>query len=199
MNSKRRFNTSGPCDPEKHYVLRREQLICKGKEQINDGRYFTIFAPRQSGKTTYFQLLINKIKDNFSPIYVSFENNQEYTKEEFYEDFSEQLSEELEQYGVSTKAFNGCRELEKLLKKIKNQIKPLIIFIDEFEGVPESVVNELMHTFRKIYHRKQYYCLHSIVLVGVSTIAELVLSSASPFNITDELEIPYFTEKESCL
>jgi hypothetical protein len=32
--------------------------------------------------------------------------------------------------------------------------------------------------------------------VGVSTIAELVISSASPFNITEELQIPYFTEKE---
>jgi hypothetical protein len=32
--------------------------------------------------------------------------------------------------------------------------------------------------------------------VGVSTIAELVISSASPFNITEELQIPYFTQEE---
>jgi hypothetical protein len=35
-----------------------------------------------------------------------------------------------------------------------------------------------------------------LCLVGVSTIAELVVSSASPFNIAEELQLPYFTETE---
>jgi hypothetical protein len=58
------------------------------------------------------------------------------------------------------------------------------------------VLSEVMHTFRKIYHKKEQHCLHSLCLVGVSTIAELVISSASPFNIAEELELPYFTFKE---
>jgi hypothetical protein len=62
--------------------------------------------------------------------------------------------------------------------------------IDEFEGIPDAVLSEVMHTFRKIYHKREYHCLHSLILVGVSTIAELVISSASPFNITEELQIP---------
>ena len=38
--------------------------------------------------------------------------------------------------------------------------------------------------------------MHSLILVGVSTVAELVVSSASPFNIAEELQLPYFTETE---
>jgi len=38
--------------------------------------------------------------------------------------------------------------------------------------------------------------MHSLALVGVSTVAELVVSSASPFNIAEELPIPYFTFQE---
>ncbi|MCK5522348.1 MAG: hypothetical protein KAI83_04360 [Thiomargarita sp.] len=68
--------------------------------------------------------------------------------------------------------------------------------IDEFEGIPDCVLSEVMHTFRKIYHKREDHCLHSLLLVGVSTIAELIISSASPFNITEELQIPYFTEEE---
>jgi hypothetical protein len=34
------------------------------------------------------------------------------------------------------------------------------------------------------------------MLVGVSTIADLIVSSASPFNIADELKIPYFSYDE---
>lgn len=70
------------------------------------------------------------------------------------------------------------------------------LVIDEFEGVPDSVLSELMHTFRRIYHRKEYSRLHTVILVGVSTVAELVVSAASPFNVVDELEIPYFTREE---
>jgi len=53
-----------------------------------------------------------------------------------------------------------------------------------------------MHTFRKMYHRKNTHALNSLVLIGVSTIAELVTSSASPFNVADEFIIPYFTSDE---
>jgi hypothetical protein len=74
--------------------------------------------------------------------------------------------------------------------------KPLVLVIDEFEGIPDSVLSEVMHTFRQIYHQKEYYSLSFSCLVGVSTIAELVVSSASPFNITEELQLPYFTQPE---
>ncbi|RKZ53488.1 MAG: hypothetical protein DRQ99_31730 [Candidatus Parabeggiatoa sp. nov. 3] len=68
--------------------------------------------------------------------------------------------------------------------------------IDEFEGIPDCVLSEVMHTFRQIYHQKEYYGLHSLILVGVSTLAELVVSEASPFNIAEELQIPYFSFEE---
>ncbi len=64
----REFNTSGPCNPALHYTVMREALIAKGKEKVNKGRYITLFAPRQSGKTTYFQLLPDELKDDYVPI-----------------------------------------------------------------------------------------------------------------------------------
>jgi hypothetical protein len=68
--------------------------------------------------------------------------------------------------------------------------------IDEFEGIPPCVLNELMHTFRDMYHQKENHALHSLILVGVSTIAELVYTSASPFYVAEEIKIPYFTKQE---
>ena len=46
---------------------------------------------------------------------------------------------------------------------------------------------------RALYQKRDYHKLHTLIWVGVSTVAELVLSSASPFNVVDELRIPYFT------
>jgi len=55
-----------------------------------------------------------------------------------------------------------------------------------------------MHHFRQLYHKRETHALHSLVLVGVRNITEVNLDQASPFNIADEIEIPYFTEAEVC-
>lgn len=57
----REFNTSGPCDPAQHYTVMREALVAEGCRLVEKGRYFTIFSPRQAGKTTYFQLLFRQL------------------------------------------------------------------------------------------------------------------------------------------
>lgn len=36
----REFNTSGPCDPAKHYTVMREALIAKGQALVDSGRFF---------------------------------------------------------------------------------------------------------------------------------------------------------------
>lgn len=57
----REFNVTGPCDPERHFTVRRQELIRLGMAKVEAGRYFTIFAPRQAGKTTYFLELLREI------------------------------------------------------------------------------------------------------------------------------------------
>jgi hypothetical protein len=168
-------------------------------EKVRRGRYITIFAPRQSGKTTFFKLLIGELwrTGEYKPVWVSFENLKNATKEQFYETFGHELNRELEKIGVSPPhAIKNELDLALFFEKLRTHCPNLVIAIDEFEGVPDAVLGELMHTFRKIYHRKENYALHSLMLVGVSTIADLIVSSASPFNIVDELKIPYFSKDE---
>lgn len=192
------FNTSGPCDPEKHYTVMREALIGKGQALVEQGRYFTIFAPRQAGKTTYFQLLIRRLaSQGYTPIWISFEGLRTLTRAEFYQALTLFLQRELANYGIYTAyTITNQIDLQLYLGEISTQIQALVLIIDEFENIPEVVLDELMHTFRAMYQKRQYHKLQSLALVGVSTIAELVLSSASPFNVVDELRIPYFTFAE---
>jgi predicted AAA+ superfamily ATPase len=66
----RSFNTSGPNLPAEHYTLERSALIEKGVDLIRKKRYFTIWAPRQTGKSTYFRLLANTAqKEGFQVIH----------------------------------------------------------------------------------------------------------------------------------
>jgi len=192
----REFNTSGPCNPALHYTVMREALIAEGIEKVQKGRYFSLFAPRQTGKTTYFQLLLEAVKaDNFIPIWISFEKLRTVSKDRFYQDLNHQLYKRLAEQQIQLEqTIQDQIDVVELFEKIK--AKSIVLVIDEFEGIPDVVLSEVMHAFRQMYHQKRDHALHSLILVGVSTIAELVTSSASPFNVAEELKLSYFTEAE---
>jgi hypothetical protein len=195
----RYFNTSGPCDPREHYTVLRQELIAKGLDRVRRGRYLTIFAPRQSGKTTFFKLLLEALRQEgrLTPLQLSFENLKKATQKKFYRTLTSDLRDKLAKIGIELpEAIEDELDLAEFFKSLHRQGHAFALVIDEFEGVPEAVLSELMHTFRKIYHERQDYALHSLMLVGVSTMAELIVSHASPFNIVDELKISYFSFDE---
>ncbi len=193
----REFNTSGPCNPALHYTVMREALIAEGKEKVRKGRYFTLFAPRQTGKTTYFHLLLEAVKEEgFTPIFLSFESLKTVTREIFYQNLNKQLHKRLREHQIQSEQIIK-NQIDMIEFFEKCQAQSIVLVIDEFEGIPDSVLSEMMHAFRQMYHQKQDHALHSMILVGVSTIAELVTSSgASPFNVTEEPQVSYFTRSE---
>ena len=73
------FNTSGPCNKEKHYMIESSTRL-KGVEQLIDmEQYFVIHAARQSGKTTYLLDLEAKINaaGKYYALYCSLEGMQD--------------------------------------------------------------------------------------------------------------------------
>ena len=192
------FNTSGPCDPNKHYTVLREALVAQGETLVEQGRYFTLFAPRQAGKTTYFQLLFHQLNhQEYTTIWISFEGLKTLTRQEFYQTLTLYLHDEFAAQGIHVdQEIKNQIDLQLFLRQASVQSQPIVLIIDEFEDIPKLVLDEVMHTFRAMYQKRAFHKLHALLLVGVSTIAELVLSSASPFNVVDELRIPYFTLEE---
>ena len=51
----RTFGTQGPVDPNRNYIVNRSEKIEDFIHRVKEGRYIVIFAPRQTGKTTFFQ------------------------------------------------------------------------------------------------------------------------------------------------
>ncbi|MBO2452801.1 hypothetical protein J4573_37315 [Actinomadura barringtoniae] len=46
------FNTAGPCDPSRHYMLASEPRLPRARELVNDRLSFVLQGPRQTGRTT---------------------------------------------------------------------------------------------------------------------------------------------------
>ncbi|MXV73937.1 ATP-binding protein, partial [Candidatus Poribacteria bacterium] len=51
----RRFGTQGPVNSQEHYVVSRPEEIADYIKRVEEGKYIVLFAPRQTGKTTFFQ------------------------------------------------------------------------------------------------------------------------------------------------
>jgi len=83
MSSKRKlrfFNTTGPCNPEDHYMLSPEDRLVGAQlhRYIRDKLYWVLHAPRQTGKTTFLQSWMREINAGGEAVacYVSVERCQ---------------------------------------------------------------------------------------------------------------------------
>ncbi len=190
--AKRYFNTSGHNIPTRHYTLKRKHLIERGINLVENERYFTIWAPRQTGKSTYFMLLSEKLKAmGYGVIHVNVENFKNATEEDLLTclavDFKEMADIDITSKKL-TLFYND-------LKQIKD--RKIVFIIDEIEGLNEDILGQFLHTIRNLYQSRITHCLKSVILVGVSNIVGVIQDNSSPFNIADNLEIPYFTGEET--
>ena len=188
----RSFNTSGPNILKEHYTLLRPDWIEVGKKLVYSSRYFTIWAPRQTGKSTYFRLLADTLRaEGYKVCYVNFESFKEANLEDFLISLKNTLSEQWE-ISFETETLNSVFEQIERIKTEK-----CVLIVDEVEGINPEYFNSVLHAIRKAYHSRETHCLKSVILVGVSNILGVVKDNASPFNIADNLNIPYFTNEET--
>ncbi len=185
------FNTSGPNIANQHYTIERTELINKGIKLVEKGRYFTIWAPRQTGKSTYFGQLAEKLTENgYKVAHINFEN---YRNEPIHS-FIGRLTWKLKEYWQLEFHDKTIGEIFKDIEEVENQ--KLVLIIDEVEGINKEYFGDFLHSIRNAYHSRQNHSLKSVILVGVSNIVGVVSDNASPFNIADNLNVPYFTDKE---
>ena len=187
----RYFNTSGPNILAEHYTLPRLDLIAQGKKLVYRNRYFTIWAPRQAGKSTFFLLLGNALqKEGYLVCSINFENYLTIPITTFMERLVLTMEEA---WGVDLKQLNLAQIFHKV-EQVKN--KKLVLIIDEVEGINPEYFGQFLHTIRNSYHSREKHCLKSVIFVGVSNITGVVQDNASPFNISDSLPIDYFSKAE---
>ncbi|HLP57982.1 MAG TPA: ATP-binding protein [Candidatus Deferrimicrobium sp.] len=193
--AKRYFNTSGPNIPERHYTLDRAPLIEKGIQLVKGERYFTIWAPRQTGKSTYFRMLAKKLETiGYQVLHINVENFKSASEEILLQFLVNQFKRRLNIRLTlpSTPTFTWFYE-----RMLEIQDREIVFIIDEIEGLNEEIFGQFLHTIRNIYQFRDEHSLKSVILVGVTNIVGVVQDNASPFNIADNLEVPYFSDEET--
>ena len=219
----RRFGTQGPVNPQEHYVVSRTEEIADFINRVEEGKYIVLFAPRQTGKTTFFQDALAALVAgsasveqpiDYFPIQLNFDVCKNLTLSTFYEYLYEQMREEIETVFqgrgcVPSEALRGFLEgttltnhlsMMRFFKRFARFLdaehagQQVVIVIDEFDGIPQVALSDFLHTLRHIYIAGKPRCPHSVGIIGVKSIAQLNYDrSISPFNIQDEFHLPNFT------
>ena len=218
----RRFGTQGRVYPDRHYVVPRTEEIADFIARVKDGRYIVLFAPRQTGKTTFFRFALEALTTEdptYFPIQLDFQVMRNASPPIFYDRFYQMVvmqienvfqkrggtpSETLKQFLENTTLTDDFsmmmffRRLAGLLDSDSHSqvsaFKRVVLLIDEFDGIPQDVVSDFLYTLRNIYLSDVLQCPHSVGIVGVKSISQLNYDrSVSPFNIQDEFRLPNFT------
>ena len=201
MTFNRYFNTSGPNIIAQHYTLMRPKMVAKGLDMVRKDRYFTIWAPRQTGKSTYFRLLATELeKEGFKVCHINFENYRNIALSTFIRALKEEFSLF---WNIN---LSKDRDIASIFRTVQTHTgEKYVLIIDEVEGINAKYFGDFLHTIRNCYHSRSLHSLKSVILVGVSNITGVVPpyppirgvgGYASPFNTNDNLEIPYFTKEE---
>ncbi len=203
----RRFHSYGPVDKDIHFSVPRIYLVNRCMEQLighpeKGGHYFTIWAPRQTGKTWLMQQVKKQIEvqypDRFTIGMMSMQGTI-LLPDDPPEAFLKQVDFLIEESFVlqlpsPPDSWNAFKHIFHKDNACFN--RPLILFIDEFDSLPPPLIDRLVTLFRDIYLKRDSYQLHGLVLIGVRAVLGVDSERGSPFNIQRSLHVPNFTLDE---
>ena len=188
----RRFGTQGRVYPEDHYVVPRTAKVADFINRVKEGRYIVLFAPRQTGKTTFFQLALAELtakETTYFPIQLNFEVYEDCTLAEFYRgltgDIREKITDVFQERGealsealtdlLETTHLTNQLSLRQFLKAFGKVLEDrrVVLIIDEFDAIPRDAVKGFLRVLREIYLSGRTRCPHSVGIIGVKDITQL--------------------------
>lgn len=212
----KRFNTAGLCFPEEHYMVDPVKRLTEVESLIEEKLFFTLHAPRQTGKTTYLHALARKLNSEkkYTALVVSFEQAG-------YESITVAEANKLlnnNVYRASLRLLPGNerpanpddgKELslhDYLQNWAAAHPKPIVLLIDEIDALLDDVFVSVLRQLRDGYQGRPGHFPSSVILVGLRDVRDYKAKirsefkswgSGSPFNIkSDSLFLKNFSKEE---
>lgn len=214
---KRRFNVTGSCSPQRHYMVRIDDRLKKIKEDFVDyGSYFVINRGRQYGKTTTLKALQDYLVGEYIVISLDFQmlGTADFVDETtFSSAFLDVFLRECEISSIENEdeLFKplkelvegdryGLKELFAALSRVcGDSEKQIVLMIDEVDSASNNqVFIEFLAQLRSYYlNRDKMPIFHSVILAGVYDIKNLKLKLRpdsehqynSPWNVAAKFNI----------
>lgn len=194
----KKFNTTGLCKPDCHYMVDIKERLKEIKVLVDEGAYFVINRARQYGKTTTLAGLKNFLANDYIVVSLDFQRQMSTKKFEnettfsiaFTEAFLKKLNlADADRSAIMETKINALKLLcEKTPDKLDLVIlfdclseicevspKPMILMIDEVDSASNhQVFLDFLSQLRGGYlERDEQATFHSVILAGVYDIKNL--------------------------
>lgn len=202
----RHFNSYGPVDPKYDYAVPRTQLVEQCVGQLvgipeERGHYFTIWAPRQTGKTWLMRRAIAEIRARYGDRFLVGSISMQGTVLK-----KDDPPEALLSWIPGLFSSNMQMEVPRVShwEDVKNLFikgpspfkKPLILLIDEFDKLSPATIDVLVGLFRDLHLNPEGTVLHGLALLGVRAVLGVESDRGSPFNVQRSMHVPNLTFEE---
>ncbi|MDR3153100.1 MAG: ATP-binding protein [Deltaproteobacteria bacterium] len=223
--SPKRFNTTGPCVPEEHYMLPVLPRLPAVEDMIEGKSYFILHAPRQSGKTTFLDFLTDNINNSGEMYALSCSLatlrgviNEDKAIDRVFSQINEAMLsssiDAIKQRADTYRSLPGMESPDRKIKRVLNQLcqdldRDLVVFFDESDLLTGPGLLLFLAQIRDGYmarYKRGNRFPRSLALVGVRDIRDYIASEhpestgehlASPFNIVAErMTLANFTQEE---
>jgi hypothetical protein len=209
----KKFNVTGTCIPEKHYMVDISGKIKEITAMVEEGFYFTINRPRQFGKTTAMFMLAKYLAAKYTVIDTSFEgvgDNMFETETKFCREIvalfarsvkfvDKILYHRLKSLVEKTKNYNDLSEnITQLMEQSEQKIVLIIDEIDKSSGnrVFMQFLGMLRNKYLKMNEGKDI-TFQSVILGGVHDIKNLKIKIRdeqdktfnSPWNVAADFKV----------
>lgn len=214
----KRFNTTGPCIPEKHYMADSKERVEKIRMLVDDGAYFTIHQARQYGKTTTLAALARSLTDKYLVVSLDFQRFSQSCFENersfclaFAAEFCDEVSRVSDEEG--NEAFHKLTQVGRdpglnlrslfgmLLQFCRSAGKKAVLMIDEVDSATNNqVFLDFLAQLRNGYldrDLKGRITFWSVILAGVHDVRHIkgkirgdeVQKVNSPWNIAADFDV----------
>ncbi|WP_211245866.1 ATP-binding protein [Actinomadura oligospora] len=198
------FNVAGPCRPGRHYMLPPEPRLPEARELIEEGLYFVLHAPRQTGKTTTLDALADDLTATGRFLAVRFSCEDARVTGNDYAAAEELVLTAIREACATLdvppdclppttwpKVAPGSRLRVGLSAWAHRSPLPLVLFFDEIDGLTGASLISVLSQLRNGYTMKAAFP-HSVALCGLRDVRDYKMASGgdpegmqgtSPFNI----------------
>lgn len=211
---KRRFNTTGVCYADEHYIVDLSERLAKMKEMVDAGRYFVINRARQYGKTTTLHALADYLRKEYIVILMDFQKmgsssfaDERIFSKTFFQHFwkisGELFRNQIEKIDDVYSQLKSADTLNELFMGFSALCelsdKRVILMIDEVDSASNNqVFLDFLSQLRAYYlDRRSAATFYSVIFAGVYDIKNLKIKFRSedshrynsPWNIAEQFNL----------
>ncbi|MEV5576692.1 AAA family ATPase [Spirillospora sp. NPDC052269] len=200
------FNTAGPCIPGEHYMLDPLARLPEARRLAEQGKYFVVHAPRQSGKTTTLAALARELNAAGGHAALRFSAEAARVNGEDFVGAQQNLIGSLRKAARYSDLPLDCQPPDAwpeappglLLHAVLQEWavtcpRPVVLFVDEVDALAGNSLISVLTQLRDGYTERPAPFPHSVVLCGMRNVRDYKaasggdparLGTASPFNIS---------------